>query len=106
MGATTIRCHELNLGDLLLGQTWGTQAASCPRLRRGQHGEIAPAAGVSKGTLSRISTAKSTHHACGYAMANAGHDTRLIQDWLGHRAIQHTARYTELSPIRFKNVWR
>jgi site-specific recombinase XerD len=43
-------------------------------------------------------------HACGYAMANAGHDTRLIQDWLGHRAIQHTARYTELSPIRFKDV--
>ena len=29
-----------------------------------------------------------------YALANAGHDTRLIQDWLGHRAIQHTARYT------------
>ena len=45
-------------------------------------------------------------HACGYAMANAGHDTRLIQDWLGHRAIQHTARYTELSPTRFKEVWR
>jgi type 1 fimbriae regulatory protein FimB/type 1 fimbriae regulatory protein FimE len=45
-------------------------------------------------------------HACGYAMANAGHDTRLIQDWLGHRAIQHTARYTELSPVRFKKVWR
>jgi integrase len=41
-----------------------------------------------------------------YAMAYAGHDTRLIQDWLGHRAIQHTARYTELSPTRFKEVWR
>jgi site-specific recombinase XerD len=40
-------------------------------------------------------------HASGYALANAGHDTRLIQDWLGHRAIQHTARYTELSPTRF-----
>jgi site-specific recombinase XerD len=39
-------------------------------------------------------------------MANAGHDTRLIQDWLGHRAIQHTARYTELNPLRFKDVWR
>jgi integrase len=38
-------------------------------------------------------------HACGYAMANAGHDTRLIHDWLGHRAIQHTARYTGLSPV-------
>ena len=24
-------------------------------------------------------------HGCGYALANAGHDTRAIQDWLGHR---------------------
>jgi hypothetical protein len=36
-------------------------------------------------------------HACGYALANAGHDTRRIQDWLGHRSIQHTTRYTQLS---------
>jgi type 1 fimbriae regulatory protein FimB/type 1 fimbriae regulatory protein FimE len=41
-----------------------------------------------------------------YALANAGHDTRAIQDWLGHRAIQHTARYTELSQERFKDFWR
>jgi hypothetical protein len=26
----------------------------------------------------------------GYVMANAGHDTGAIQDWLGHRSIQHT----------------
>jgi len=45
-------------------------------------------------------------HACGYALANAGHDTRAIQDWLGHRAIQHTPRYTELSQERFKDFWR
>ena len=45
-------------------------------------------------------------HACGYALANAGHDTRHIQDWLGHRSIQHTVRYTELSPTRFKDFWR
>ena len=45
-------------------------------------------------------------HACGYALANAGHDTRAIQDWLGHRAIQHTARYTELSQDRFRDFWR
>ena len=25
-------------------------------------------------------------HACGYALANAGHDTRRIQSWLGHRS--------------------
>ena len=45
-------------------------------------------------------------HACGYALANAGHDTRALQDWLGHRNITHTVRYTELSPTRFKNFWR
>jgi integrase len=45
-------------------------------------------------------------HACGYALANAGHDTRALQDWLGHRSIQHTVRYTELSPTRFKDFWR
>ena len=44
-------------------------------------------------------------HACGYALANAGHDTKAIQDWLGHRSIQYTARYTELSPTRFKDFW-
>jgi site-specific recombinase XerD len=40
-------------------------------------------------------------HACGYALANAGHDTRALQAWLGHKNIQHTVRYTELSPDRF-----
>jgi site-specific recombinase XerD len=45
-------------------------------------------------------------HGCGYALANAGHDTRAIQDWLGHRSIQYTVRYTELSPTRFKDFWR
>src|SRR5271156_1533178 len=45
-------------------------------------------------------------HACGFALANAGHDTRAIQDWLGHRSIQHTVRYTELTPTRFRDFWR
>ncbi len=45
-------------------------------------------------------------HGCGYALANAGHDTRALQAWLGHRNIQHTVRYTELAPDRFKNFWR
>jgi site-specific recombinase XerD len=45
-------------------------------------------------------------HACGYALANAGHDTRAIQDWLGHRSIAHTVRYTELAPTRFRDFWR
>jgi integrase len=45
-------------------------------------------------------------HACGYALANAGHDTRALQAWLGHKNIQHTVRYTELSPARFRDFWR
>jgi type 1 fimbriae regulatory protein FimB/type 1 fimbriae regulatory protein FimE len=45
-------------------------------------------------------------HACGYALANKGHDTRALQAYLGHRNIQHTVRYTELSPSRFKEFWR
>jgi integrase len=45
-------------------------------------------------------------HACGFALANRGHDTRALQAYLGHRNIQHTVRYTELSPTRFKNFWR
>src|SRR4051812_14303154 len=45
-------------------------------------------------------------HACGYALANKGHDTRALQAYLGHKNIQHTVRYTELSPARFKDFWR
>jgi hypothetical protein len=45
-------------------------------------------------------------HACGYALANRGHDTRALQAYLGHKNIQHTVRYTELSPLRFKDFWR
>jgi type 1 fimbriae regulatory protein FimB/type 1 fimbriae regulatory protein FimE len=45
-------------------------------------------------------------HACGFALANAGHDTRALQAYLGHKNIQHTVRYTELTPTRFKNFWR
>src|SRR5262249_23260379 len=45
-------------------------------------------------------------HACGYALANKGHDTRALQAYLGHRNIQHTVRYTKLSPTRFKDFWR
>jgi type 1 fimbriae regulatory protein FimB/type 1 fimbriae regulatory protein FimE len=45
-------------------------------------------------------------HACGYALANRGHDTRALQAYLGHKNIQHTVRYTEMSPTRFKDFWR
>jgi len=44
-------------------------------------------------------------HACGFYLANKGVDTRALQQYLGHRNIQHTVRYTELTPQRFQNFW-
>lgn len=43
-------------------------------------------------------------HACGYALADQGCDTRLIQDYLGHRNIQNTVIYTASNAARFKQV--
>lgn len=45
-------------------------------------------------------------HSCGFALANKGCDTRIIQDWMGHQNIQHTVRYTALTPSRFEGLWR
>lgn len=44
-------------------------------------------------------------HACGFYLASKGLDTRAIQAYLGHKNIQHTVRYTELAPGRFKDFW-
>lgn len=44
-------------------------------------------------------------HACGFYLASRGYDTRAIQAYLGHKQIQHTVRYTELSPTRFQDFW-
>ena len=45
-------------------------------------------------------------HACGFALANSGVDTRALQAYLGHANIQNTTRYTALAEGRFKGFWR
>lgn len=45
-------------------------------------------------------------HGTGYYLASNAQDTRAIQAYLGHKNIQHTVRYTELAPNRFKNFWQ
>ena len=45
-------------------------------------------------------------HACGFALAVQGANTHLIQGYLGHRNIQHTARYTATNPARLEKLWR
>jgi type 1 fimbriae regulatory protein FimB/type 1 fimbriae regulatory protein FimE len=45
-------------------------------------------------------------HATGFKLANDGQDTRALQHYLGHRNIQHTVRYTELTSARFNGFWQ
>jgi type 1 fimbriae regulatory protein FimB len=45
-------------------------------------------------------------HSTGYYLANRGYDTRLVQDYLGHKNIAHTVRYTRTAAVRFEGLWR
>lgn len=45
-------------------------------------------------------------HSTGYYLANKGYDTRLIQDYLGHKNISHTVKYTRTAASRFEGLWR
>jgi site-specific recombinase XerD len=44
-------------------------------------------------------------HSCGFALADRGHDLRLIQDYLGHRDPIHTVHYTRIAGSRFEGIW-
>jgi integrase len=43
-------------------------------------------------------------HACGYYLVNEGHSTRFIQEFLGHRDIRHTEKYTKVNSKRFAGI--
>jgi hypothetical protein len=55
--------------------------------------------------LSLLADPHILRHACGFALADQGADTRLIQDYLGHLTIQHTVKYTATNPARSANSW-
>jgi type 1 fimbriae regulatory protein FimB len=44
-------------------------------------------------------------HSCGYVLVNKGVDVRTIQDFLGHRNISSTVRYTKLNRSRFARLF-
>jgi len=59
------------------------------------------------GERTEIALSIHTHmlrHATGFFLANRGIDTRTIQAYLGHRSIQHTVRYCELTSGRFQDL--
>jgi type 1 fimbriae regulatory protein FimB len=39
----------------------------------------------------------------GYYLANRGYDTRLVQDYLGHKNITHTVKYTRTAAARLRD---
>ena len=61
-------------------------------------GADCPICGPLKGKRARL--------LCGYYLANEGYDTRLIQDYLGHRDANMTARYTRTAAKRFEGLWK
>jgi integrase len=81
-----------------------TSLRGAPMTRRTVHYVVAEA-GKAAGIEFPVH-AHMLRHATGYFLANAGHDTRAIQLYLGHKNIQHTVRYTELAAGRFKDFWR
>ncbi len=64
---------------------------------------------VKYGKLAGLSIKAHPHmlrHACGFELADQGLDTRLIQDYLGHKNIRHTVHYTASNAARFSNIWQ
>jgi integrase len=108
--------HPILLGDELraLRRLQREQEPKSPFVFTSERGAPFSTAGFARmveraGAEARLGFKAHPHmlrHACGYALANKGHDTRALQAYLGHRNIQHTVRYTDLSPTRFKDFWR
>lgn len=91
------RWRDADSGWLFLSQKGGPLSRHQVRLLLKRYGEIA---GVSIPAHPHM-----LRHGCGYALADLGKDTRLIQDYLGHRNIQHTVIYTATNTLRFVNMW-
>jgi site-specific recombinase XerD len=80
------------------------QSERAERMSRSAFWRVVAQAGERAG-LPVKAYAHQLRHACGYYLANKGCDLRLIQDYLGHKQIQNTVRYTALNPNRFAGLW-
>ncbi len=105
--------HPLHGPELRALRKLQRESGSSPYLFVSERGSPMTPAGFRK-LLSRIASHSSLtfpihphmlRHGCGYKLVNEGHSIRAIQHYLGHRNIQHTVRYTELSPHCFKDFW-
>ena len=55
--------------------------------------------------LTKHVTPHMLRHGCGFYLANKGCDLRVIQDYLGHKNIQNTVIYTQLTGKQFQGLW-
>lgn len=123
-GSGTIYINRLKNGVSATHPLHGTELRALRQLQReypdspylfvSEHKTVMTAA-TARGIISRAGNRAglplSVHphmlrHACGFYLASQGYDTRAIQSYLGHKNIQHTVHYTELSPERFQNFWQ
>jgi hypothetical protein len=84
--------------------TWQRDNLSAVRDRSmnpGHAAQIAIASGHRPGKSALVAWLR---HACGHILADDSHDARLIQDYLGHRSIVSTMRYTQPSAKKFEAV--
>ncbi|EEU1357123.1 tyrosine-type recombinase/integrase [Escherichia coli] len=83
---------------------WFFPSRNHTHLTRQRFWQIIRTYGVMAGLAVRVHP-HMLRHACGFALAERGNDTRLIQDYLGHKNIRHTVRYTATNPARFRQAW-
>ncbi|EBF4782834.1 pilus assembly protein [Salmonella enterica subsp. diarizonae] len=105
--ALTKWLHERNSinHDHLVNNPWLFISRTGKPLSRQRVYNILAAAGESAGLDIKVHP-HMLRHACGYALADNGVDTRLIQDYLGHRNIRHTVIYTASNSMRFEKIWK
>ncbi|HHP7664327.1 tyrosine-type recombinase/integrase [Escherichia coli] len=96
---------QVRLCSPSVGSPWFFPSRNDTHITRQRFWQIIRAYGVMAGLAIRVHP-HMLHHACGVALAERGNDTRLIQDYLRHKNIRHSVRYTTTSPARFRQSWR
>ena len=93
-----LRDRKLQVSDYVF------QSERAERMSRSTFWRVVAQAGE-RAALTVKAYAHLLRHSCGYFLTNKGCDLRLIQDYLGHKQIQNTVRYTALNPARFAGLW-
>jgi integrase len=106
--------HPLRKPELIaLHRLRKEQSVESPYLFNSQQGTSISARNVGMmisktGIIAELKISVHPHmlrHACGYYLANKGFDTRAIAEYLGHKSLDHTYRYTAIAPGRFNDFW-